>query len=99
MNFDGATIEKADEGRLFTQLTAVEDFMVGQEWWRTLFEIRANLKARYGVMASEASISARLRDLRKAKHGSYRVERRKCAKGLWEYRVLEPLPTGQLEML
>ena len=35
----------------------------------------------------EASISARLRDLRKTKFGAYNVERRYVVNGLWEYRV------------
>jgi hypothetical protein len=36
----------------------------------------------------EASISARLRDLRKERFGSHAVERRYIARGLYEYRLL-----------
>lgn len=36
----------------------------------------------------EASISARLRDLRKPKFGSYTIERRYVRRGLFEYRLL-----------
>jgi len=36
---------------------------------------------------SWASISARLRDLRKDKYGGYIVEREYLAKGLWMYRI------------
>jgi hypothetical protein len=35
----------------------------------------------------EASISARIRDLRKPKFGGHTVERRHVSKGLWEYRL------------
>ena len=97
MTFDGETATKADEGRLWTQLTATKDLMSDGRW-RTLYEIRLQLSAHYGCPASEAGISARLRDLRKAKHGAYQVERNRCG-AMWEYRVLDPLPTGQLEML
>lgn len=38
----------------------------------------------------QASISARLRDFRKPKFGSYTVERRYVSNGLWAYRLLLP---------
>jgi hypothetical protein len=49
--------------------------------WRTLGEIQA------ACGGSEAAVSARLRDLRKVRHQSHIVERRRVAGGLWEYRV------------
>ena len=36
----------------------------------------------------EASVSARLRDLRKAKFGGHEIERRYVGDGLWEYRMI-----------
>lgn len=38
----------------------------------------------------EASVSARLRDFRRAQHGAHTVERRRVREGagLWEYRVV-----------
>jgi len=36
----------------------------------------------------EASVSARLRDLRKEKFGGHVVERRAVKRGLFEYRVI-----------
>ena len=51
--------------------------------WRTLSEI-----ARY-TGDSEASISARLRDLRKPKFGGLTVNRRRRSQGLHEYQVLQ----------
>ncbi|NBV20341.1 DNA methyltransferase, partial [Janthinobacterium sp.] len=51
------------------------------EWW-TLYD----LEARTGHPVQ--SISARLRDFRKARYGAWTVERRYQGRGLWEYRVV-----------
>jgi hypothetical protein len=56
--------------------------------WRTLAEISAVIRC------PEASVSARLRDLRKNKFGGYLVERRRRGaerRGLFEYRVCRPI--------
>ena len=37
--------------------------------------------------ASEASVSARLRDLRKPRFGGHTVERRRRTQSVWEYRL------------
>jgi hypothetical protein len=42
----------------------------------------------------EASVSARLRDLRKPRFGSYIVQRKNFGGGVWKYRLL----VGQLEL-
>jgi hypothetical protein len=39
--------------------------------------------------ASEASVSARLRDARKARFGSHVIEREYVRRGLWQYRMAE----------
>lgn len=82
--FDGETYNAdVDGARLFRQLSRVRTFMRSGEW-RTLAEISA------AVGSPEASVSARLRDLRKEKFGGYLVERRRrglAARGLWEYRL------------
>jgi uncharacterized protein (DUF2132 family) len=57
--------------------------------WATLSQIAIN------TGDPEASISSRLRDLRKAKFGGYKIERRYVQRGLWEYR----LKVGQMELL
>jgi hypothetical protein len=62
------------------QLAKVRDLMLDGQW-RSLIEIAA------ATDAPQASISARLRDLRKVKFGSYTVERRLLTPGLYEYRV------------
>ena len=82
---DGATYEpEFDEHRLGAQMRRVRAVMVDGEW-RTLYEL-ATL-----VGAPEASVSARLRDLRKRRFGSHVVERRRRgapAHGLFEYRLV-----------
>src|SRR5688572_28461757 len=90
--FDGRTFESEhDEARLAGQLERVKTLMSDGRW-RTIDTI-ARL-----VHGSAQGISARLRDLRKAPHGAYVVERRRVSGGLFEYRVLPPVPTGQAEL-
>lgn len=80
--FDGGTFDpEEDEGRLTTQLERVRELME-DERWRTLADI-----ADGAAPCSEASASARLRDLRKAKHGRRCVDRRRIDGGLYEYRL------------
>ena len=82
-DFDGKTFERERDGlRLGKQLESVRMLMLDGVW-RSLQEIAAV------VEGSESGISARLRDLRKARFGGYRVDRRRrdgCS-GTWEYRV------------
>lgn len=83
--FDGDTyIAKYDGGRLRQQLARVRGVMV-DGMWRTLSEIS-------GLTGDpEASVSARLRDLRKPKFGAWVVQRRRRGPprdGLHEYRLL-----------
>jgi hypothetical protein len=79
--FDGATYEPPrDHGRLKGQLLRVFDLMKDGHW-RTLNGIADR------VGGSPAAVSARLRDLRKAKYGSRVVERRYIGNGLFQYRV------------
>lgn len=85
MIFDGTTYDHAKDGqRLASQLERVRYAMQDGQW-HTLRE----LADRCG--GSEASISARLRDLRKARFGAMDVQRERVAGGLWRYRLaLEP---------
>jgi len=87
MFFDGTTYRHdADGKRLGEQMRRVRQVMVegfGDGLWWTLKQI-------HNVTGfPEASISARLRDLRKPRFGEHTVERRRCAEGAgtWEYRV------------
>lgn len=92
---DGATYDDSrDRARLNRQALAVYDLMRDGQW-RTLPQI-AGLTGE-----PEASISARLRDLRKPRFGEYIVERRYLSDGMWAYRVLPPdiKEPVQLELL
>lgn len=90
LHFHGETFDPALDGpRLISQLEAVRALMIDGQW-RTLPFI-----AGY-VQGSEAGVSARLRDLRKPQHGRYQVERRRVMGGLYEYRVLPPVPVDRL---
>jgi hypothetical protein len=82
--FDGVTYDpERDRERLKTLLERVFAYMLDRRW-HTLAEIMTYCGG------SEASVSARLRDLRKPRFGSHGVERRRHATrpGLWEYRLV-----------
>ena len=82
-HFDGKTYDHAqDFGRLNTQLRAVRDLMRDGQW-RSLNAIAQ------ATGYPEASLSARLRDLRKPKFGLHTVQRRRAQEGAgtFEYRV------------
>jgi hypothetical protein len=80
--FGGPTFDAERDGsRLMRQLGLVRELMVDSQW-RTLAEIGAT------TGQPEASVSARLRDLRKPRFGGHTVERRYAGQGLWEYRLL-----------
>ena len=78
---DGTTYSPDRDGerleRLFERVKAL--MLDGR--WRTLAEIQAVCGG------SEASVSARIRDLRKKRFGAYIVEREYVGDGLWQYRV------------
>ena len=80
--FDGATFDPVkDSARISTQMLKVASLMADGQW-RTLREIGE------AVDAPEASVSARLRDLRKKRFGGFTVGRqRRGDGGLFEYRV------------
>ena len=79
---DGETYEmEFDKVRLNAQQQRVFDVMKDSRW-HTLVQV----SRRTGD--PEASVSARLRDLRKPKFGGYQIERRRTESGLHEYRML-----------
>jgi|2_EtaG_2_1085320.scaffolds.fasta_scaffold28548_1 hypothetical protein len=86
---DGATYDDGfDRDRLNKQARAIYDCMANGTWW-TLSGLR------HFTGHPEASISARIRDLRKQRFGGFRVERRRQREGggIWEYRLAElPIP-------
>ena len=82
---DGQTYNPVlDKPRLNRQTREVYGLMADGRW-RTLAEIER------GTGYPQASISARLRDLRKEKFGGFCVERRsrhERERGLFEYRIV-----------
>ena len=80
--FDGVTYNKdKDFKRLSGQLKKVYNLMKDNQW--------RDLQSIIDVCGgTEASISARLRDLRKEKFGAFRVDSKRVKNGLWMYRVL-----------
>jgi hypothetical protein len=82
-DFDGATYdEKRDKGRLQRQLATIKGIMFDHQP-HTLTELAGCA----GCLTTSAS--ARVRDLRKAKHGGHTVTRRNIGGGVWEY-TLQP---------
>ena len=82
MRFDGETYEAdKDQSRLAAQLNRVRSLMLDGKW-RTLAEIEA------ATGDAQASVSARLRDLRKERFGGWQVDRQRRGPGTFEYRVL-----------
>ena len=78
---DGKTYRaEFDYDRLNRQMQAVWKVVQDKEW-HTLYEISEK------TGEPEQSVSARLRDLRKARFGNHDVMRRYLGEGLWEYRV------------
>jgi hypothetical protein len=91
--FKGQTYDAdQDHGRLKAQLGRVKTLMLDGEW-RTLAAIAT------ATNDPEASVSARLRDLRRIEHGAWTVERRRVpnGNGLHEYRLLPPKPQTESE--
>lgn len=79
--FDGRTFNQVRDGsRLRGQLEAVRGALISGGWW-TLAKLSERARG------SEASVSARLRDLRKPKFGAYDIERRYVSNGVWEYHL------------
>lgn len=96
MRFGGETYSpEHDKLRLTTLMHRVHELMLDGNW-RTLSTIAKECRG------SEASVSARLRDLRKAKfqdrYPCGDVERRRKDGGLYEYRVLPKGEEMQMEL-
>jgi hypothetical protein len=88
--FDGTTYEPdRDHARLKGQLWRVFQLMADGRW-RTLAEISED------AGGSEASVSARLRDLRKEQYGAREIQRERVDGGLWRYRMV---PKGDVSLI
>lgn len=84
-HFDGATFDPSRDGaRLAEQAQAVFAIMKDGQF-RTLSHISRM------TGAPEASVSARLRDLRKPRFGGHTVNRQYLRRGLYQYQLLVKL--------
>lgn len=89
--FNGPEYEPArDQGRLTGQLLRIWAVMKDQQW-RTLPQIAA------ATGDPEASISAQLRHLRKARFGGHAVNRQHIANGLFEYQLVPKAEAPKLD--
>lgn len=80
--FDGSTYDpELDEKRLTKQIYRVWAHMAPGQW-----DTLRNIAHHTG--ASEAGVSARLRDFRKERFGSHTVERKRLQCGQWAYRLI-----------
>jgi hypothetical protein len=87
-----------DGKRLEFQRDHIRNVMLNYSWfgtWRTLAEIEQ------ATDHPQASISAQLRNLRKARYGGYIVEKRRRGKGengCWEYLLRSPVTQTQKQL-
>lgn len=84
--FDGVTATTADDPRLVSLLELVRGTLLANRGrFLSLDMITSMVES-----SSTASVSARIRDLRKPKHGGLKVERRHAGNGVWQYRIPSP---------
>lgn len=80
--FDGTTyVHSRDGARLGEQMASVLSVMADGKW-RTLADIASETNS------PEASVSARLRDLRKPRFGGHTVNREFLRRGLFQYQLV-----------
>jgi hypothetical protein len=86
MDFSGKTFSPGNDRHRLTSLYMTVFNLMRDGQWRTYAEIRQVVGR-----GSEPSISARLRDFRKAENGGYQVDSRYRGApkdGLWEFRLV-----------
>ena len=91
LKFGGRTYSEALDGaRLGTCLDKVRAIITNPPGrWFTFAELANKAEA------SEAGVSARLRDLRKPQFGAMKIESKRIGRGIWAYRQAPPT-TGSL---
>ena len=82
VRFDGDTYDHERDAVRLGEQTQKVYWLMQDGHWRTLQQIAD------ATGAPEASVSARLRDLRKLRFGKHEVMRRYIARGLFEYRLV-----------
>ena len=59
--------------KYLTARQGIERLMQDGRWW-TSMRLKSALREQFGVRVSESTITAKVRDLRKAEHGGYEIE-------------------------
>ena len=85
--FSGYTFSPSQDGARLAHLLERVFALMQDGRWRTLAQIAQ------ACGGSEASVSARLRDFRKAQFGAHVVRHRRMSSGLWTYQLV---PAGPL---
>ncbi len=89
-HFDGAVYDKEkDLVRLTGQILRVWDIIKDGQW-RTVDEIHSSIIVEHNENDPECSISAQLRNLRKARFGGHLIDKQRRGgdlSALWEYRL------------
>jgi len=81
LRFDGAdVVHERDSPRLTTQLETIRRMMMNGRWW-TVAELE------YATGHPGTSISAQIRNLKKSRFGSWKVDRRYEGNGLYSFRL------------
>jgi hypothetical protein len=86
----GVQLQPADHLRLGKQLDRIHAIVSDGQWY-SVPDVRIAIQRRFGVQDPEPSISAQLRNLRKAKFGGLTIERRRVG-NFWEFRCVEVTP-------
>ena len=86
----GVELTKADHVRLGAQLQRVLDIMSDGKW-RSVDSLHTDIRQRFGVLDPVPSLSAQLRNARKAKHGSHDIQRMRQRGGnVYLFRLVQP---------
>lgn len=67
--------------------------------WVTPYELQRTIQDKFGHRMSDASVTARLRDLRKTRYGGYQIDRRpREGTRSFEYRLKPPTPQQEMNI-
>lgn len=85
-------LELCLDARKPSSLVGIVRQVMAEHEWLTLYQMQKLVERKCGEWHSDATISARVRDLRKERYGGYMVQRRKKeGTGSFEYRLMGSL--------
>ncbi len=72
---------------------------LGRGVWLAPYDIQRIIEIKYDTRMSDSSITARMRDLRKAKYGGHVIDcRKRPGAKVYEYRLQPPTPQTELNL-